>query len=334
MTELLQDRPQSRRLYGLLLILLVFCLSCWLHLTLGAENIPTATVWQALTNYQHDIDSHSIVHDLRLNRLWVAMLAGACLAVSGVLIQAISRNPLADPGLLGINSGAAFFVVTGLLFISAERQYSVPLLAFAGALFASVLVLSLSGKQQNPSRMVLAGAAVAAMFTAMTTVLLLIDQQGLEKLRHWLTGGVGAADIHKVAWVAPYLFIAFPVSLLMSKSLNAHHLGDTAAAGVGVKVGRLKLMTLVLVTLLSGCSVAVVGPVGFIGLVVPHIARFFVRNDYRWLIPYSLLLGATLMVAADLIARILVRPYEINTGIVTALIGAPVFISLVIWRVR
>ncbi|PYF84509.1 MULTISPECIES: iron ABC transporter permease [Marinomonas] len=324
----------SLKLMGMLAVGLLLLVVCWLHLALGAKSIDWALVWQALFNYDASDSEQILVREMRMSRLLVSLVVGAALALAGVLIQAVSRNPLADPGILGINSGAAFFVVAGLLFVSGSRSVSVPLLAFSGALFAALLVVMLTGRQQSSGRMILAGAAVAALFSAMTAVLLLVDQQGLEKLRNWLTGSISASDIRKLDWVWPYLVPAMVGSLLLAKSLNAHHLGDMAASGLGVKVGRLKLLSLFVIVVLSGSAVALVGPIGFVGLVVPHMARFVIRNDFRWLIPYALLLGAIVMVSADLMGRLLVRPYEINTGIVTALIGAPFFIALVIWRVR
>ncbi|NVK73776.1 MAG: iron ABC transporter permease [Oceanospirillaceae bacterium] len=330
----LNSKLISSKLIGMFCVCLLLVLACWLHLAYGAKSLDGQVVWQALFNYDSGNSEQILVREMRLNRLLVSLIVGAALALAGVLVQAVSRNPLADPGILGINSGAAFFVVAGLLFVSGSRSLSVPLLAFSGALFSALLVVALSGRQQSSGRMILAGAAVAALFSAMTAVLLLVDQQGLEKLRNWLTGSVSASDITKLDWVIPYLIPAMLGAMLLAKSLNAHHLGDMAASGLGVKVGRLKLFALLAIVVLSGSAVALVGPIGFIGLVVPHMARFLIRNDFRWLLPYSLILGAAVMVSADLMGRILVRPYEINTGIVTALIGAPVFIALVIWRVR
>lgn len=329
-----RSAPIGFKWLGMLAIGLLLLVMCWLHLGLGAKSIDWALVWQALFNYDASNSEQVLVREMRMNRLLVSLVVGAVLALAGVLIQAVSRNPLADPGILGINSGAAFFVVAGLLFVSGSNSVSVPLLAFSGALFAALLVVMLTGRQQSSGRMILAGAAVAAMFSAMTAVLLLVDQQGLEKLRNWLTGSISASDVHKLDWVWPYVVPAVVGAWLLAKSLNAHHLGDMAASGLGVKVGRLKLSALLIIVVLSGSAVALVGPIGFIGLVVPHMARFVIRNDFRWLIPYALLLGAMVMVSADLMGRLLVRPYEINTGIVTALIGAPFFIALVIWRVR
>jgi len=323
-----------RRLLGLALLLLLLALMAGLHLSLGASSLEAGSLWQALVDYNPQDAGQNIIREIRQPRLVVALVVGAALAVAGVLMQAVSNNPLADPGLLGINSGAAFFVVGGLLMLPGSQHGWLPLYAFAGAAFAALLVLLLSGRQQSPERLVLAGVAVTALFAAMTAILLIVDQQGLDKLRHWLTGAIGASDLKKLAWVWPWLLAGLVLTALLARSLNAHHLGDRAAASLGVNVGLLKLASLALVIVLSGSVVAVAGPIGFVGLVVPHMARLLVRSDYRWLLPYALVLGAVLLVSADLAARIVVRPYEINTGIITALVGAPVFIALVIGRMR
>ncbi|WP_027856261.1 FecCD family ABC transporter permease [Marinobacterium jannaschii] len=322
------------RLTGIIGLLLLLAVAAFLHLSLGAKSLDWSTIWQALTAYDPQDSDQSIVREIRQSRLIVALVVGAALAVAGVLMQAVSNNPLADPGLLGINSGAAFFVVGGLLMLPGTQHHYLPLYAFAGAAFAAVLVLLLSGRQQSPERLVLAGVAVTALFGAMTAILLIVDQQGLDKLRHWLTGAIGASDLKKLDWVWPYLAAALVLSFFLTRSLNAYHLGERAAASLGVNIRLLKLGSLVLVVVLSGSVVAVAGPIGFVGLVVPHMARLLVRSHYGWLLLYSLLLGALLLVSADLAARIVVRPFEINTGIVTALVGAPVFIALVIGRMK
>jgi len=181
---------------------------------------------------------------------------------------------------------------------------------------------------------VLAGVVVTALFSAMTAILLLIDQQGLEKLRHWLTGAIGASDLKKLQWVYPYLIFAIVCCFTLVRSLNAFHLGERVAASLGVNVLLLKVSGLALVVVLSGCVVTVAGPIGFVGLVVPHVARLLVRNSYAWLFLYSLLIGTLLLILSDIAARIVLRPYEINTGIITAFVGAPVFIALVLRRMK
>ncbi|MBX2847226.1 MAG: iron ABC transporter permease [Acidiferrobacterales bacterium] len=322
------------RLSGAFVLCVVLLLASFVHLSVGAKSLDWMTIWHALTAYDPSDLDQAIVRESRQARLLVALMVGAALALAGVIMQAISSNPLADPGLLGINSGAAFFVVASLLFLPSLSHHYLPVFAFLGATFAALLVMALSGGQQNSERLILAGVAITALFASMTAILLLIDQQGLDKLRHWLTGAIGASDLKKLEWVYPYLLGAVLYSFVLVRSLNAFHLGERVAASLGVNVMLLKLSGLVLVVILSGSVVAVAGPIGFVGLVVPHMARLLIRNSYVWLFVYSLLLGALLLVLSDIAARMILRPYEINTGIVTAFVGAPVFIALVLGKMR
>ena len=324
----------TSRFTGVALLLLAIIIASFWHLSLGAKNIEWTTIWQALVAYNPLDSDQAIIRESRQARLIVALVVGAALALAGVIMQAISSNPLADPGLLGINSGAAFFVVASVLFLPMFGSHYLPLFAFLGAGVAAILVMLLSGREQSSERLVLAGVAVTAMFAAMTAILLIIDQQGLEKLRHWLTGAIGASDLKKLHWVYPYLIAAMILSFTLVRSLNAFHLGGRVAEGLGVNVLLLKISGLALVVVLSGSVVAVAGPIGFVGLVVPHMARLLVRNSYFWLFLYALLLGALLLILSDIAARVALRPYEINTGIITAFVGAPVFILLVLRKMR
>ncbi len=322
------------KLTGIALLLLAIVIASFWHLGLGAKSVDWATIWQALVAYNPLDSDQAIIRESRQARLIVALFVGAALALAGVIMQAISNNPLADPGLLGINSGAAFFVVASVLFLPMFDSQYLPIFAFLGAGIAAMLVMLLSGWEQNSERLVLAGVAVTAMFAAMTAILLIVDQQGLEKLRHWLTGAIGASDLKKLYWVYPYLIGAMVLSFTLVRSLNAFHLGTRVAEGLGVNVLLLKVSGLVLVVVLSGSVVAVAGPIGFVGLVVPHMARLLVRNSYLWLFLYALLIGALLLILSDIAARVALRPYEINTGIITAFVGAPVFIVLVLRKMR
>jgi len=329
-----ERRFPTAKLSGVFLLLLAVLIASFWHLSLGAKSIDWTTIWQALVAYDPLNSDHAIIRESRQARLVVALVAGAALALAGVIMQAISSNVLADPGLLGINSGAAFFVVASTLFLPMFGPHYLPVFAFLGAAAAAFIVIMLSGWEQNAERLVLAGVAVTAMFSAMTAILLLIDQQGLDKLRHWLTGAIGASDLDKLHWVYPYLLGAMVFSFLLVRSLNAFHLGSRVAEGLGVNVLLLKITGLMVVVILSGSVVAVAGPIGFVGLVVPHIARLLVRNNYIWLFLYSLLLGALLLIVSDIVARMMFRPYEINTGIITAFVGAPVFIALVLRKMK
>jgi iron complex transport system permease protein len=313
----------------LLIILGIACASI-LHLAVGAKSIPWGEVWQALVAYDAGNADHSVVRGSRLPRLWVAMVVGVCLGLAGAVMQAVGDNPLADPGILGINSGAALFVVFGLLVLPGNNMTMIPLFAFSGALVAALGVMLLAGRQHNPVRLTLSGAMMAALFSAMTAIVLLLDQQGLDSLRRWLTGSLGISGALLPHWLWPYLLLGMVFCLFNVRALNTYRLGAQAAASMGVNLLRMRLMSLATVVLLSGCAVALAGPIGFVGLVVPHAARLLVGNDLRRVLLATPLIGALLLILADVVARTLVSPYELNTGIVTALIGGPVFVALVL----
>jgi iron complex transport system permease protein len=312
-------------------LLLAIGLAALLHLAVGAKSIPWSEAWQALVAYAPDNADQSVIRGSRLPRLLVAMLVGASLGMAGVIMQAVGDNPLADPGILGINSGAALFVVFGLLVLPGHDLSMIPLFAFSGALVAAIGVLLLAGRGHNPIRLTLSGAA---LFSAITSILLLLDQQGLDSLRRWLTGSIGVTGGSMQAWVWPYVVLGMGLCLVNVRALNAHRLGPQAAAGMGVNLLKMRLFGLASVVLLSGCAVALAGPIGFVGLVVPHTARLLFGDDYRRLLLAAPLLGALLLILADIAARTVVRPFELNTGIVTALIGGPIFVALVLRKVK
>ncbi|GAA0573382.1 FecCD family ABC transporter permease [Halomonas salifodinae] len=311
-------------------ILVAIGLASILHLAVGAKSIPWSDVWQALVAYDAGNADHSVIQGARLPRLWMAVVVGACLGLAGVVMQAVGDNPLADPGILGINSGAALFVVFGLLVLPGNDMTMIPLFAFGGALVAALGVMLLAGRSHNPVRLTLSGAMMAALFSAITAILLLLDQQGLDSLRRWLTGSLGVAGATRPTWLWPYVVLGMLLCLINVRALNAYRLGSQAAASMGVNVLKMRLVSLAAVVLLSGCAVALAGPIGFVGLVVPHTARLLVGHDLRRLLLATPLLGALLLILADVLARTLVSPYELNTGIVTALVGGPVFVALVL----
>lgn len=320
-------------LAGVLLLVVAAAAAC-LHLALGAVPVSLGEVWQALTAPVVGDTAHDIVRHHRLPRLLAALVVGAALALAGCLMQAVTGNPMADPGILGINSGASLFVVAGLLAAPSHAAEPVPWLAAAGALAAAVAVLALGGRRQDPVRLTLAGAMVAALCSALTALLLLLDQQGLESLRRWLTGALGST----VGTGVTLPWLALVAGLLLAggtaRALNLYRLGPAVAVTMGVNVARLRVASLTSVVLLAGSAVAVAGPIGFVGLVAPHAARLLVGEDHRRVTVMAPLLGAILLVMADTLARTVIRPLELNAGIVTALLGAPLFILLVLRRVR
>ncbi|MBU4610545.1 iron ABC transporter permease [Achromobacter sp. GG226] len=333
-SPLSRPSPRGRGLTLAGLLLATALTAAGLHLALGAVTISPADVWQALTEPVPGNPAHDIVLYHRLPRLLAALVVGAALALAGGLMQAATGNPLADPGILGINSGAALFVVAGLLATPSGASAPVPWLAAAGALAAAVAVLALGGRGQDPVRLTLAGAMVAALCSAMTALLLLLDQQGLESLRRWLTGALGSTAGTGLALPWPALATGVLLAAVTARALNLYRLGPSVAVTMGVNVGRLRVASLAAVVLLAGSAVAMAGPIGFVGLVAPHAARLLVGEDHRRVTLVAPLLGALLLVLADTLARTLIRPLELNTGIVTALVGAPLFILLVLRRVR
>lgn len=316
------------------ILLLLLGLLSILHLKLGARPLDWQIVWKALSAYDPHDPLHNIVMEMRMPRLISALIVGATLGLAGMLMQGVSENPLADPGLMGINSGAAFFVVVGLLVLPGNTLAMIPLLAFCGAVTAAACVLLNTGTQPNPARLVLAGVVVSALFSALTSMILLLDQQVLETLRRWLVGSLAFEAAQARQQTLPLVLLACAIAVIQIPALNLYRLGSHTASLMGLIVGRFRLLTLLAVVLLSASAVSIAGPIGFVGLVAPHIGRILFGSDHRFLLPASVLAGALMVVVGDMVARVLVRPFELNTGIVTALVGAPVFITLVLRRVK
>src|SRR5690606_13182974 len=266
------------------------------------------------------------------------LLVGASLAVAGAIMQALTRNPLASPGLLGVTAGAAFAVVTAVLVLGHPPLSTYALLALAGAGLAGALVDGLAAATgaagNSPLRLALAGAVLAAFLGALTTALLLLDQNTLDQVRFWTAGSLAGRDWELLRLTAPYMLVGLALGLPLARQLTTLSLGDDVARGLGQGSAAVKLSAAAAVVLLAGGAVALAGPIGFVGLVAPHLARFLVGVDYRWVLPYSALLGAALVTVGDIGARLAVRPQEIPVGVLMAVIGAPFFVYLARTRVR
>ena len=268
----------------------------------------------------------------RAPRTVLAVLVGAALAVSGATMQAVTRNPLADPGILGVSSGASLAVVSAVAFFGLSSPYGYIGVAIAGAAAAAVFVYtvgSLGRGGATPLKLALAGAATSAAFTSLVSAVLLPRVDVMSTFRFWQIGGVGGATWERIAVVAPILAAGALVCLAAARGMNALALGDELATGLGEHVLRTRLLASAGAVVLCGAAVAIAGPIGFVGLVIPHVCRLLVGPDLRWLLPFSAVLGACLLVAADTVGRVVARPTEIEVGIVTALIGAPFFIWIV-----
>jgi iron complex transport system permease protein len=316
-------------LVSVLLALLV--LAVLASLAVGAKPIPLELVWHALwspTGTEDDI----VVRSLRVPRTALGVGVGLALGVAGALMQGHTRNPLADPGLLGVSAGAAFLVVVGIYVLGVTSLYGYVWFAFAGAFGASVLVFllgSLGRGGPTPVTLALAGVAVSAFLGALTSALILADTATLDAYRFWAVGSIAGRDAGIAGQVAPFLVAGLVLAAVNAPALNLLALGEDVARGLGQNLAVARWTGLVAITLLTGAAVAACGPVGFVGLVVPHVARFFTGPDHRWLLPASGLAGAVLLLAADVIGRVVVRPGELQVGIVLGLVGAPFFVALV-----
>lgn len=313
-------------------LLVLGCLAL-IHLGVGARYIGPATALDALFAYDPKTIDHRIIVDLRLLRLLCAIVAGAALGSAGALLQSVCRNPLGEPHILGLNAGAALAVVLASAVGGAwlAGPLARPLLASLGAavVFCLVIALASSGKSGlTPMKATLCGIALSAFATSLSTAVLILDEQTLDALRIWLAGDLAGLTYPTLTYAAILAAIGIAASLCLAPYLNVLALGDTVARGLGVRIRMVRFAGLVAAAILSGAAVSIAGPIGFLGLVVPHVARRFAGNDMRLLLPLSAIGGGALLVAADIVARVVVAPHELATGVVTALAGAPVFIVL------
>jgi len=303
-----------------------------LSLALGARDVPFDAVVAALISPDLDNTDHVVVRDLRVPRTIIGLVAGGALAVAGGLMQGLSRNPLADPGLLGVNAGASLFVVIGITWFGVTAATGYIWFAFAGAAAATVVVYAIgAGRSGNPTpvTLTLAGTAVTAVLTSIITLVLLGNLDTLNQYRFWAVGSLVGRDLETVTSLAPFVFGGAVLAFAVSRMLNVLALGDDVARGLGQNVAVARALSAVAIVVLCGSATAIAGPIVFIGLVVPHIARRITGPDYRWILAYSAVIGPALLVLADVVGRLLVRPTELEAGIVVAFLGAPVMIALV-----
>ena len=317
---------------GALAALLGLVAAFVLHVAVGAKTIPTGTVLAAFLDYDPTLFDHVVVRELRTPRAVFAVLVGAALSVAGALMQGVTRNPLAEPGILGLPIGASFAVVMLVGVFDVASPAWIPAVAALGATLAAAAVWLVAVNAPGgatPLTLVLSGAAVTGFLAALVAIANLVDEDSFENLRVWLSGTLAGRDTDVLAWCAPWLLAGFVIALATARELTSLAMGDEAATGLGVRVARLKALVLIAVVALSASAVAVAGPMGFVGLVVPHAVRLFVGHDYRRVVPHSALVGAAYLLVVDTVARTALAPIEISTGIVTALLGAPFFVWLV-----
>lgn len=323
-------RPAAGRVAWLAASAAVLALLCIASVAFGARDVSIDDILAALGGRTDTVGQAAVV--ARIPRTVLAMLVGAALALAGTTMQAVTRNPLADPGILGVSGGAALAVVVGIAFFGLANPFSYLVVAIAGAAAAAVFVYavgSLGRGGATPLKLALAGAASSAAFMSLVSAVLLPRVDVMDTFRFWQVGGVGGATWERITMVAPVLAAGALVCVLFARGMNSLALGDDLAAGLGENVVRTRLVSSAGAVVLCGAATAVAGPIGFVGLVVPHMCRLLVGPDHRWLLPFSAITGAGLLVAADVIGRVVARPEEIQVGIVTAIIGAPVFIWIV-----
>ena len=313
-----------------MLVLLVAL--CLISLAIGSASLPLSTVWQALTGYDGaDIDHVTIV-DARLPRTVLAVLIGAALGVAGALMQAVGRNPLADPGLLGVNAGAGLAVAIGVAYLGLTTISEFVWLGMLGAVLAAIAVMAIAARGSvgpTPLRITLVGVALTAVFNGLSMSLSLMNPSRFERMRFWGVGSIADRPPGTVEFVAPIIVVGLVLAVAGGRALNAMALGDDMARAIGTRVGLARAGAVIALVLLCGAATAAAGPIAFIGLMVPHAVRMLIGADQRWILAFSALMGPVLLLIADLVGRVVVRPEELQVGIVTPLIGAPILIWLV-----
>lgn len=320
----------SSRVFGIIIGIIFVIVLMWASLVFGLTQITTNMVIDSFNNFDFS-NEHIIIQESRLPRALIAAAVGASLAVAGTIMQGLTKNPLASPSIFGVNAGASFFVVLGISFLGINSITGFTWLAFIGAAIAAIVVYTLGSVGSDgltPIKLTLAGAAMAAFFSSMTQGMLTMNEQSLEQVLFWLAGSVQGRSLDLLIGVLPYLIIGWVAALFIGGKMNILTMGEDVAVGLGQKTLLVKLSAAVIIVLLAGGAVAIAGPIGFIGLVIPHIARWLVGHDYRWVIPYSAILGAILLIGADIGARYILMPAEVPIGVMTAFIGAPFFIYI------
>ena len=328
---LTETRSTAARPLGLVILLVALVVAVIASLAVGARAIPPLEVVQILLGA--DTGQNTVViNELRIPRTLIGIVAGIALGVAGALIQAVTRNPLADPGILGVNAGAAFALAIGTGLAGVGGALGTLLLAYTGAFMASVLVYaigSLGRGGASPVRLILAGVSLGAVLAGITQAIVLTDRERFAGMTAWESGSLLDRDVSLLGYAAPFVMVGLGIALAIGSSLNAIALGDDLAAALGANVLRTRILAVAAVMLLAGTATALAGPIAFVGLMVPHAVRWIVGPDQRWIIGYSILAAPTLLLLADVVGRLLVPPGELAAGLVTALIGAPVLIVLV-----
>ncbi|MFF9427893.1 FecCD family ABC transporter permease [Streptomyces sp. NPDC014746] len=332
------SQARRRRITGLVIILAVLVVGAVASVAVGARALSPAEVWHGLfagpDPDQKLTEIRLIVQTVRVPRTVLAIVAGIALGVGGALIQGYTRNPIADTGLLGVNTGASFAVVAAISLFGFTDPFQYVWFAFLGAALAGVVVFGLSSIGRgagNPLTLALAGQGVTVFLAAMTTAVALSDKAALNALRFWNAGSVAGVSFGVIWPVTAFVAVGLVLALATLPSVNLLNLGDDVARGLGVNITLIRTVGIIAITLLAGAATAACGPIAFLGLMVAHVARYLAGPDYRWLVPYAGLLGAVVLLLCDIVGRLVVRPGELEAGILVALLGAP-FFAVLVWR--
>ena len=299
-------------------------------IVIGTRTIALSALVDMVNGVDIDAADAAVIQDLRIPRTILGIVVGAALGTAGTLIQGHTRNSLADPGIFGINAGAAFAVVVSFTFLQVTSVAGTVIAAFVGAIIATIMVFSFSGI--NPVSILLGGTALSAVLSAMTSAIVLTNDDSLDRMRFWNAGSIAGRDVTVFTGVAPFIVVGVVAALVTARQLNVLNLGDDIAASMGVDTRRARLVGMIIIALLAGAATAGAGPIGFVGLIIPHVIRVVTGPDYRWLLPYSALGGAILVLLADILGRVIARPGELQVGIVLAGVGAPFVLYLLAQR--
>ncbi|MGY2614343.1 FecCD family ABC transporter permease [Bacillus pretiosus] len=312
--------------------LTILCLigSLFLAIAFGAKDIHLETVWAAVFDYNPKLTQHQIIYELRLPRVIGAAVVGAAFAVAGAVMQGVTRNPLADAGVLGINAGAMFVVALSFAFFPHMPYSYLMIVSFIGAVLSTVLIFIIGSATSGgltPMRLTIAGAVMAALLHSLSSGIAIYYDLS-QDLAFWFAGGVAGVKWEHLKFLVPIILITILFATVLGRSISLISMGDDVATNLGVKTNRTRILGMIIVVILAGVSVSAVGSIGFVGLVIPHIARKLVGVNYRLIIPMSALLGAMLLVLADLGARTVNPPKELAIGIMVALVGVPFFLYI------
>ncbi|GAA0199854.1 iron chelate uptake ABC transporter family permease subunit [Cytobacillus oceanisediminis] len=320
---------------GVLVLLGVLAVVTFVSVTIGARGVGLGTIWTAFTDYDRASAEQTVIRELRVPRTLLGLLVGAALGLAGALLQGVTRNPLADPGIMGINMGAATGIVVAVMVLDGISQSASVWVGFAGAGIATVVVYGVAsfGREgATPVKLALAGAAVSAALYSVTTGITMTDVGALNELRFWQVGSLSGRYLPVLEQTYPFLVAGIVVAMLLGRALNGLALGDDLAVALGQRVRLTRVVIFVTVALLGGAATAACGPIVFVGLIVPHVARAICGPDYRWILPYTLLLSPVILLSADVLGRVLVSPSELQVGVVLGVLGAPAFIALVRYK--